>query len=123
MTGLQEQNIVFSTMRFHTRAFLLLSTVVAPTLATLITHNLRSRDLEGQQQLSLYDNTRENQYLGNSPVLVLAITTKEIRDDAKATQHAAVHGKFFGEVNKANDRWTLYYVKYDPKQHLQSQAG
>jgi len=108
-------------MRFQLTDLLFLSMAVAPTLAR-IAHDIRTGSLDGREQVSLYENSPANEYLADSAVFVLAITTKDLRDEAKATQNAAIHGMFFGGVNTANNKWSLYHANYDKQLHPLSHA-
>ncbi|KJA15906.1 hypothetical protein HYPSUDRAFT_58551 [Hypholoma sublateritium FD-334 SS-4] len=112
----------FASMHLQLKSLLILSINIAATLA-IIPHDLITDKLEGRQveQLSLYKSISTNDYLADSPLLILAFKTKELRDNNKAPQHAAEKGYLFGAMS-ATDQWTIYTTKYDPQQHFTSQA-
>ena len=104
-----------------TTAFLVFVTVV-PSLS-LIVHDTTSDKLEGRQQVSLSKGISAHNYLADSPLLVLAITTKDLRDEKKAQQNAAEKGNLFGAILASTNKWTIFYAKYVPEIYITSQAG
>lgn len=114
--------LLFAAMHLQLTVALLLSTNISPTLA-MISHDLITSSLEGRQQVSLYKSIPENEYLADSPLTVLAITTKELRDEAKAPKNAEKRGNLFGAISMVTNKWTVYYTKHVPQRHFTSQAG
>lgn len=109
-------------MYFRTAIAFLVLVAAVPTLSFTV-HDPTSDKLEGRQQVSLSEGISANDQLAelDSPLLVLAITTEDLRNDNKAVQNAEKKGNLFGCPIKG--KWTLFYAEYDPQIYITSQAG